>query len=115
MRLPTELWIKSHLRRLTSDGVYAALVRKGDTDYGTIWIKVARGDGTAEVYGPAPHGLDAKTSDRRFLRMHKAATVSDADAEASLHRAREDDPDMWIVEIEDPKGRHGLDDALIEA
>jgi hypothetical protein len=114
MRLPTELWIKAHLRRLTSAGVSAALMRKGDTDYGTIWIKVARGDGSAEVYGPAPQGLDIDTTERRFLRMHKAATIPDADAEASLRRACEDDPDLWIIEIEDPKGRHGLDDALVE-
>jgi hypothetical protein len=115
MRVPTDLWIKAHLRRLTGEGVYAALVRKGDADYGTVWINVARGDGTAEVYGPAPQALSAETSERRFLRMHKAATIADAEADARLQRARNDDPDLWILEIEDPRGRHGLDDVLDEA
>jgi hypothetical protein len=115
VRLPTEVWVKAHLRRLSSEGIFAALVRKGDADHGTLWIKVTRGDGTAEVYGPAPQGLDVETSERRFLRMHKPATITDPEAEAKLVRAREDDPDLWILEIEDPRGRHGLEGSLVES
>ncbi len=118
MRLPTELWVKAYLRRLSGAGLYAAVVKRGDADRGTLWIKVSRPDRTAALYGPAPEPLDepapAEDRDRRFLRMHKAETIADADAELQLRRARDFDRDLWIVEIEDREARHLLDDWLLD-
>lgn len=113
MRLPTELWVKAYLRRLQAAGIFAAVVRKGDPEHGTLWIKVSHLDGRAVLFGPAPEPLDAPAPDRRFLRMHKAPTVSDAEADANLARAREFDSDLWLVEVEDRDGRHCLDDAVV--
>jgi hypothetical protein len=117
MRLPTELWVKAYLRRLSGAGVFSAIVKRGDQDHGTLWIKVSRPDRTATLYGPAPEPLDEPTPedgrDRSFMRMHKAETVADADAELQLKRARDFDSDLWIVEIEDRAGRHLLDDWLV--
>ena len=118
MRLPTELSVKAYLRRLSGAGLFAAVVKRGDVDRGTLWIKVARPDRTASLYGPAPEPLDEPAPedgrDRRFLRMHKADIISDADAELQLRRAREFDSDLWIIEIEDREGRHLLDDWLVD-
>jgi hypothetical protein len=118
MRLPTELWVKAYLRRLSGAGLFAAVVKRGDADRGTLWIKVSRPDRSASLYGPAPEPLDEPAPedgrDRRFLRMHTAETIPDADAETQLRRAREFDSDLWIVEIEDREGRHLLEDWLVE-
>lgn len=114
MRLPTELWVKAYLRRLQSAGIFAAVLRKGDPEHGTLWIKLSLLDGRATLYGPAPEPLDAPAPDRRFLRMHKAETVTDPEADASLTRARDFDSDLWIVELEDRDGRHCLDGALVD-
>jgi hypothetical protein len=118
MRLPTELWAKAYLRRLSGAGLFAAVVKRGDEVDGTLWIKVSRPDRTATLYGPAPQSLEAprpgESRDRRFVRMHKAETISDADAELQLHRARDFDSDLWIIEIEDRDGRHLLDDWLMD-
>jgi hypothetical protein len=113
MRLPTELWVKAYLRRLSSAGLYATVARHGDNDLGTIWIKVNRLDGTAVLLGPAPEPLDGVHDDRRWLVMHKAATIAEAEAETQLARARDFDSDLWIVEVEDRAGRHLLDDDLV--
>ena len=113
MRIPSELWVKAHLRRLAAEGIFAAVVRKGEPEYGTIWIKVALADRRARLYGPAPEPLDAESPERRWLRMHKAETIDDVEAEEQLAKARRFDSDLWVIEIEDRDGRHGLDAAVI--
>lgn len=116
MRLPSELWVKAYLRRLSGAGLFAAVVKRGDEDFGTLWVKVSRPDRTASVYGPAPEQLGSEAErgiDRRFVRMHKAEAIPDAEAELQLRRARDFDSDMWIIEIEDRDGRHMLDDWLV--
>jgi hypothetical protein len=114
MRLPTELWVKAYLRRLSSAGLFAAVAKHGDDDLGTIWVKINRLDGTAVLYGPAPEPLDGPAPERQWLRMHKAEAVAEVDAEQQVRRAKEFDSDLWIIEIEDRSGRHGLDDAIID-
>lgn len=113
MRLPTELWVKAYLRRLSGQGLFAAVVKHGDDDHGTLWVKVSRLDGSAILFGPAPEPLDEPAIDRSFLRMHKAETIPEADADKQLRQARDFDSDLWIVEIEDRGGRHGLDDWIV--
>jgi hypothetical protein len=119
MRLPTELWVKAYLRQLTSAGLFATVARHGDDDLGAVFVKVNRLDGTAVLLGPAPESLTSAASDesqisaeRRFVVMHKADTLSDADAEHQLARARAFDSDLWIIEVEDRQGRHGLENVL---
>jgi hypothetical protein len=113
MRLPTELWIKAYLRGLSAQGIFAAVFKHGDDDLGTIWVKVNCLNGQAILLGPAPEPLHETTPDRQWLRMHKAATVTDADADTQLARACAFDSDLWIIEIEDRAGRHGLNDWLV--
>ncbi len=106
MRLKSELWVKAYLRTCASAGVPAAVVRRGDDDAGVVFIKVARLDGTAALYGPAPAGLERDSGEPRWSL---AAAASDADIEAHLAREKNLDSDIWIVEIEDREGRHFLD------
>lgn len=114
MRLPTELWVKAYLRRLSSAGLFAAVAKHGDDDLGTIWVKINRLDGSAELYGPAPEPLDGTRVDRQWLRMHKAATILETEAEEHLRRAKAFDSDLWIIEIEDRQGRHALDGSIVD-
>ncbi len=109
MRLPAELWVKAYLRRLSGDGIFAAVVKHGDDDFGSIWVKINCLNGQAVLLGPAPEQLDSQAADRRWLRMHRTETIPEFDADTQLKRARDFDSDLWIIEIEDRAGRHSLD------
>ena len=93
-------------------GLYPPRADRGRAgDAAPVFIKVARLDGTAEVFGPAPQSAfdEARPSDRAFIRTLKAQPATEADAESYLARQIKFDPDIWIVEVEDRAGRNFLD------
>ena len=97
------------MRRCEAAGLAAYLVRRGDADAGQVFLKVARLDGTATVLSQTI-GRDGA---RAWLRGTGAAPVADAEAEAYLRRQLQRDPDAWVVEIEDRRGLHALDEPVI--
>jgi hypothetical protein len=114
MRLRAEIWVQGYLRICATQGIPAVLVKRGDADAGAIFIKLNRLDGTAELFQPAPAGLSGLEGDRRWVRA-APAPMAEADADTLIRREREFDSDLWIVEVEDARGRHCLDDWLAPA
>jgi hypothetical protein len=114
MRLKSEIWAKAYLRRCAQAGAMAVQVRRGDTDAGAIYIKVARLDGTAELYGPAPSGFGPDDdAQQRWQACFARGAVAEAEADQYLARQVEFDSDIWILSVEDRDGRHFLDDWLV--
>ncbi len=113
MRLRTEFWVKAYIRRCAVEGASAVVVRHGDDDAGAIFIKVDRLDGSCLLFGPAPARLDGAESDRRWNACLDPTGVDGAAADAYLEREARFDSDLWVVEVEDRRGRHFLDDSLV--
>lgn len=103
-RLQTSIWASALLRRAQSGGAYAALLKRGDKDAGSVLIKVSRLDGTAALYQP----ILGKDGNRAFLE--KSATEKEIDAD--IRKYLVGDPDMWVCEIEDRTGRHFLTEPI---
>ena len=113
MRLKSAIWVSGYLRRCNVEGAFAAVRRRGAEEAGAVYIKLARPDGTAVVYAPAPQSAfdEARPSGRAFAVA--VGPVADAAAESYLAKQIKFDPDVWIVEVEDRDGRHFLDDQAI--
>jgi hypothetical protein len=111
MRLKSAIWVAAYIRRCQTEGVFAAVRRRGAEEAGAIFVKLNRLDGTAELFGPAPQSAfdDARPADRLFSRCLAEQPVPEARIEERLVREVRFDPDAWIVEIEDRAGRHFLD------
>ena len=112
MRLKSGIWVAAYVRRCNSEGVFAAVRRRGADEAGAIFIKVNWLDGTAVLYGPAPQAAfeEARPSDRAFTASVGAKQPApEAETEAALTREIRFDPDVWIVEVEDREGRHFLE------
>ena len=109
MRVKTEIWVKAYVRRRNSEGCFTAIVSHGDDMAGAIWIKINGLDGGVALYGPAPAGLDAVDTERRFERKHRTPTVPEIEADARLQREKSFDSDLWIIEVEDRRREHGLE------
>ena len=110
MRLKTSIWVAAYLRRCQTEGVFAAVRRRGADEAGAVFVKVALMDGTAMLYMPAPQTVydDSRPIDR-FFTPGSVQPIPEAAVEERLTREVRFDPDAWIVEAEDKAGRHFLD------
>ncbi|HEY5280319.1 MAG TPA: DUF1491 family protein [Pseudolabrys sp.] len=116
MRLKSSIWVSAYLRRCDVEGAFAAVRRRGAEEAGAILIKLNRLDGTGTLYGPAPQAMfdEARPAERLFtVLMGAQSHAPDADIETRMTKEMRFDPDVWIVEVEDRRGRHFLDEALV--
>ena len=111
MRLKSAIWVSAYLRRCMVEGAYAVVRRRGAEEAGAIFVRIDRLDGTADLYGPAPQTEfdEARPGDRAFMACLKAQQRPNDELEKYVSRQIDFDPDIWIVEVEDRKGRHFLD------
>jgi hypothetical protein len=111
MRLKSAIWVAAYVRRCHLEGAFAAVRRRGAEEAGTIFVKLNRLDGTAELFGPAPQSAfeEAHPAERLFARALAGEPVAEALVEERLARELRFDPDAWIIEVEDRAGRHFLD------
>ena len=110
MRLKSTIWVAAYVRRCNTEGVFAAVRRRGAEEAGAIFIKVSRLDGTAALFGPAPQTAfdGARPVEHLFTSFFSQGFVPEADVEAKIAREQNFDPDLWLVEIEDRAGRNFL-------
>jgi hypothetical protein len=109
MRLKTALWVAAYLRRCQIEGLSAVLRRRGAEEAGAIFVRICRLDGTSELFGPAPQSaLEEGANERMFAACLRSQPAADAEIDAYLTREAKFDPDLWILEVEDPAGRNFL-------
>ncbi len=112
MRLKTALWVASYLRRCQVEGAFAVVRRRGAEEAGAVFVRIIRLDGTSDLFGPTPQSaLDTSSrgADRTFTASFAQQPAPDAAVEAKLASEMKFDPDVWIVEVEEPSGRNFLD------
>lgn len=110
MRLKSAIWVAAYIRRCNVEGAFAAVRRRGSDEAGAIFVKIARLDGTAALFGPAPQTAfaEARPHEHLFAPFFAVAFVPEADVESRIAREMKFDPDLWLVEIEDRAGRNFL-------
>ncbi len=107
-RLSSDFWVAAYLARLMGEGIFAHIAHKGDPTAGAIAIKLATMDGRASLFMRA-YGIDGE---------RVWTTAADRDEERTVDemvtKQRRFDRDLWVVEVEDPRGRHLLDEAGLD-
>lgn len=99
MRVTADLFVSAIMRRVFSAGGFAAVVQRGATEAGAVFL-VSRGRlGEVELFGPAPQtSYDAaRPEERSFVPLMKA---TDEEVAGRIDRERRFDPDLWVVEID---------------
>ena len=100
-QLKAGFWTSALIRRAEIAGAFAAVVKRGDKDAGACLVKVRLGDGEAVLYRP----IRNMSGERVWLPKGPA---EEREIDAYMNSRVDDDPDLWIVEIEDRQGRHFL-------
>jgi hypothetical protein len=104
MRLTAELWVSAYLTRLRLADIPAFVTAKGDATAGAVLVKLNTLDGQAKAF---QRSFDLMSGERAWIIL---AEGEDAAVEAALARQRSFDPDLWVIEVEDRRGRHLLDE-----
>ena len=107
MLLASDIWCYALIRRAELGGAFGAVIRRGDARAGTVLVKALNTrDHSARLYAEATRG------DGEKVWMQPVSSTDEKDLDAYLERAARVDPDLWVVEIADPRGRHFLTEAV---
>jgi hypothetical protein len=108
-RLPTDLWVRTHLKRMALDAVAAYVVRRGDPRGGLVILKLNQLERGCRVLSQS-RDLEGRLA---WLGAKGGEFLAEAEADAYIARAVARDPDLWVVEIEDREGRHPFEGAVL--
>jgi len=103
--LKAGFWTSALIRKAEQNGAFAAVIRKGDPDAGACLVKVRSLDGEAVLYRPI------RNMEGERVWLPKGPDL-EAEIDLYINRRIDDDPDLWVLEIEDRKGRHFLTDPI---
>jgi hypothetical protein len=109
MGLTTGLWVSAQVRLCDIKFIPATIVRRGDSDAGTVLVKVNRFEKGVTVYAQAST-LDGEPG---WNRGTGPKPVTEAEADAYIERQVKYDPDVWVLEIEDRKSAYTLDGKIV--
>lgn len=102
-RLSSDLWVAAYRARLAAAGIPVYVSRRGDPTAGAVLVKLATLDGRAALWGRA-YGAEGA---RVWSVLSEGA---EAEVDAAAARQAGFDPDLWLIEIEDRRGRTLLDE-----
>lgn len=109
MILSTDVWVAALVRRVEQGGAFAVVARKGDPRAGAALVRVFDlRRGSARLYAEAMRG------DGERVWMQPLPDAGPTELDGYVERATRIDPDLWLVEIEDPQGRHFLTEPVDE-
>lgn len=107
-RLTARFWVDAYLARLRGEAIPAFVTSHGDDTAGAVLVKLNTLDGRARAFG---RSFDLATGARSWQIL---ADGPEPDVDAAIARQRGFDPDLWVIEVEDRDGRHGLDAAGLD-
>lgn len=109
-RIPTHLWVGAGLARCSAEGVPAMVLHKGERMSGVVLVKISQ---LADAPGAVRLLTQQRDLDGRlgWVAALQEERPAEDEADAYIARARGRDPDLWVVEIEDPSGRNPFDPA----
>ena len=103
-RLASGIWVAAYLRRLQIEGIPAYVIARGDATAGAVLVKLALMNGQARAH---MRMFDLLSGDQVWKVLIEGA---EPDVDAAITRQRGYDPDLWVIEVEDARGRDFLDD-----
>ena len=108
-RLKTGIWVQAQVRLCGLQNIPIYVLRSGDADAGALFLKISSRDGLCRLYTQ----MRAVSGDIAWTSAGAEPRMTEGDAIAYLKRQTNIDPDIWIIEIEDPERRYELDGPLI--
>lgn len=104
MSVKSGIWIAAYRKRCDLEALPCVVVRKGALDAGSIFICIRISDDEVWLMGPPAGPLLDDLGDRIFEPRFETA-VPQGQIDEYLAKQAGYDPDIWILEVEDRRGR----------
>ena len=99
-RLPAHIEVSGLLRRVQQDGGFATVLARGEPDAGTILVILADRAATLRAFERIPQ----LSGERRWSLAREQDAADPSSFDEWLERRRQQDPDLWIIELDVPCG-----------
>ena len=104
VRLRSKIWVQAYLKRLEIQNIAGYVSAHGDDHSGAILIKVIKMDGSAQLYQKT---FDLSNNRNEWVKILEGL---DVEVDTLLEKQKANDPDLWVVEMENANGQNYLDD-----
>ena len=101
-RLKSSIWIQSQIRICSINNLSAYVIKKGHQDAGVIFIQINKLNGKNDIY----YQTRAITGQISWSKVKNDKSFTQKEACNYLEKQKQYDPDLWILEIEDPEGKY---------
>lgn len=100
MRLTSAIWASALIRRVFSEGGFAAVERRGAEEAGAIFIRIRHRNGSQTLLGPAPQAFFAEEEAGERVFEIRCERQPGGEADALIEREARFDGDLWVIELE---------------
>lgn len=101
-RLRTGFWVQTQLRVCDLAAIPFVILKRGDADAGAVLLRIDKGRNSVVVLA-REYGPDGK---RHWQPALGGAPVTVEEADAYIARQTARDPDLWVIDVDDPAGRY---------
>ena len=108
-RLKSGFWIQAQIRLCSIANLPTYVVRKGDEDAGAIFVRLNKLDGTSRIFSQTRD----LTGEIAWSQAGNGEPMDDMTAFEYLEKQQKYDPDLWILEIEDPDEKYQFDGEML--
>lgn len=107
--LKARTFVQACLRACNAEGIPATVVRHGYDEAGAVLIKLNQGAAGCSVLAQ----VRTMEGDLVWMRGTGPECVPEQQADDYIGRQLRVDPDLWVIEVEDRKGRHPLGEKIL--
>jgi len=109
-RLKAKIWVQAQIRQCQVQGIMAMVLHKGETDAGSVLVKINRFQAGCAVLS----AVTTLEGTRAWMHGLSAGYGTERDCDAYIQRQVARDADLWVLEIEDYKSQYDLDAEILE-
>ena len=99
-RLPAHVEVSGLIRRVQAEGGFAAVIRKGEREAGTVLVVLTENGANTRVYERMPQA----DGSRMWHCARHESCGNPGEFTEYLERRGKQDPDIWIVELDIANG-----------
>ena len=107
--LRVSIWVKAQIKICDLNFLPIAVLKKGDPDAGTVLLKLNRLDLGIDVLSQ----VRTTEGKRAWMSITNGDLVNNDIAVEKIQGHIKLDPDVWVLEIEDPNYRYKIEDPII--